>query len=281
MAIFADRTAAGRELADVARRVAGRGCRRLRHPARRRRGRRRGRPAARAAARRRGRPQARRARRTRSSRSARSPRACASCIPMRCAPGAVTPEQLAFVEDLERVELDRRLRAFPRSGAAIAGRTAIVVDDGVATGATAEAACLRAARRERRSASCSPSPSRPPSWRPDPAAVDEYVCPHRMRDFWAVGQFYDDFTQTTDEEVARLLSRDLPEVPEPVDGVSARAPRAACRVRRRRCRARACGSRLIENVRALALGRRRRAAAPRCAARPCRTAPGPASRGSG
>ena len=41
--------------------------------------------------------------------------------------------------------------------------------------------------------------------------MDEYVCPHRVRDFWAVGQFYDDFTQTSDAEVVELLSHDLRE----------------------------------------------------------------------
>src|SRR3954447_10608089 len=54
--------------------------------------------------------------------------------------GGVTPEELTFVEDQERAELGRRMRAFPRSSGALTGRTAIVVDDGVATGATAEAA---------------------------------------------------------------------------------------------------------------------------------------------
>ena len=48
-------------------------------------------------------------------------------------------------------------------------------------------------------------PVAPAQWRPDAAEVDDFVCPHPMRDFWAVGQFYEDFTQTTDEEVARLL----------------------------------------------------------------------------
>jgi putative phosphoribosyl transferase len=122
--------------------------------------------------------------------------------------GSVTPEQLAFVEDLERVELNRRLRAFPRSGVMIAGRTAIVVDDGVATGATAMAACY-ALRAEEPDRIVLAVPVAPAEWTPDAGAADEYVCPHPIRDFWAVGQFYDDFTQTTDEEVARLLSRDL------------------------------------------------------------------------
>ncbi|GAA1988421.1 phosphoribosyltransferase [Microbacterium pumilum] len=120
--------------------------------------------------------------------------------------GGVSPEQLSIVEDLERIELNRRLRAFPRTGAAIAGRIAIVVDDGVATGATASAACqaLHAESPERMVLAV---PVAPETWVADAAVVDEFVCPHRMRDFWAVGQYYDDFTQTTDEEVARLLAR--------------------------------------------------------------------------
>lgn len=123
--------------------------------------------------------------------------------------GGVTPEQLADVEDAERVELDRRLRAFPRSSGDLGGRTAIVVDDGVATGATAEAACL-ALRAQAPKRLILAVPVAPHDWAPGSAAADEFVCPHRVREFWAVGQYYDDFTQTEDEEVARLLSRDLP-----------------------------------------------------------------------
>lgn len=119
--------------------------------------------------------------------------------------GGITEEQLAAVEHLERIELDRRLRAFPRSRGVIAGVTAIVVDDGVATGATAVAAC-RALRAEGPERVVLAVPVAPLAWRPGADAVDEFVCPHRVRDFWAVGQFYDDFTQTEDEEVARLLA---------------------------------------------------------------------------
>jgi len=121
----------------------------------------------------------------------------------------VSPEQLASVEDLERAELARRARAFPRTSGGVAGRAVIVVDDGIATGATAAAACA-ALRAEGASRVALAAPVAPQRWVPDPAVVDEYVCPHRIRDFWAVGQFYDDFSQTPDEEVERLLARDLP-----------------------------------------------------------------------
>ena len=82
----------------------------------------------------------------------------------------------------------------------------MIVDDGVATGATATAAC-RAIRAAAPAQIVLAVPVAPAQWRPDAAEVDAFVCPHPMRDFWAVGQFYDDFTQTTDEEVARLLRR--------------------------------------------------------------------------
>jgi putative phosphoribosyl transferase len=51
-------------------------------------------------------------------------------------------------------------------------------------------------------------PVAPHRWRAPADAVDEFVCPHREADFWAVGQYYDDFGQTTDAEVVALLAGD-------------------------------------------------------------------------
>ena len=123
--------------------------------------------------------------------------------------GEVSEDEIARVEDRERAELERRIRLFGAATHEVAGRIAIVVDDGVATGATALAACqaLRALGAERIVLAV---PVAPKEWRPDAAIVDGYICPHRER-LWAVGQFYTDFTQTSDEEVARLLARDLPD----------------------------------------------------------------------
>jgi putative phosphoribosyl transferase len=123
--------------------------------------------------------------------------------------GHVTPEQLAFVEDMERAELQRRDALFHTEDH-VEGITAIVVDDGIATGATATAACLSLRSRGAETVVLA-APVAPVDWRPERGVVDEYVCPHRVRDFWAVGQFYDDFTQTTDAEVVELLSHDLRE----------------------------------------------------------------------
>lgn len=118
----------------------------------------------------------------------------------------ITAEQLASTEERERTELARRTRLFAASDADVRLRTAIVVDDGIATGATATAAC-RALRNRGATRIVLAVPVAPAHWHPDEDAVDEYVCPHRMRDFWAVGQFYRNFTQTEDDEVIRLLVR--------------------------------------------------------------------------
>lgn len=123
--------------------------------------------------------------------------------------GGVTPAQLASVEDAERAELERRSRLFDPTPLDVRDRVVIVVDDGIATGSTATAAC-RSQRARGAVQVVLAVPVAPASWTPEADVVDEFVCPHRPQRFWAVGEFYTDFRQTEDEEVARLLARDLP-----------------------------------------------------------------------
>jgi len=116
------------------------------------------------------------------------------------------PEQLDFVEDMERVELRRRTALFAGSRAELTGRTAIVVDDGIATGSTAIAAC-KTVRTRGAAQVVLATPVAPLGWRSARDIADEYICAVAASDFWAVGQFYRDFTQTTDAEVVALLER--------------------------------------------------------------------------
>ena len=118
----------------------------------------------------------------------------------------VTPDQLQRVRAREQKELARRLERF-RAGRPpldLHGRTAVVVDDGIATGSTAMAACqvVRALGANRVVLAV---PVAPTSFTPGDN-IDEFVCLERPARFMAIGQWYTDFTQTTDDEVLRWLS---------------------------------------------------------------------------
>jgi putative phosphoribosyl transferase len=126
----------------------------------------------------------------------------------------VTDEQLAAVEARERAELERRARRFrgDRPRVPLAGQTAIVVDDGVATGSTARAAC-QVARAQGATRVVLAVPVAPPEWTVRLAAdADEFVCLDTPEPFHAVGQFYADFSQTTDDDVIDCL-RHAPTTP--------------------------------------------------------------------
>jgi putative phosphoribosyl transferase len=117
----------------------------------------------------------------------------------------MSPRDVEDVETAERAELVRRTDAFGSKYADLRGRPALVVDDGVATGSSALAAC-RAVRARHPARIVLAVPVAPARWSPALDAVDEFICPHRRKDFWAVGQYYEDFTQTSDDEVVRLLA---------------------------------------------------------------------------
>jgi putative phosphoribosyl transferase len=119
----------------------------------------------------------------------------------------VTVTEVATVEARERAELERRAQRFRggRPPVPLAGRTAVIVDDGIATGATARAAC-QVARAHGASRVVLAAPVAPPSVRAAlAAAADEVVCVETPRRFLAIGEWYTDFAQTGDSEVVALL----------------------------------------------------------------------------
>jgi putative phosphoribosyl transferase len=121
----------------------------------------------------------------------------------------VSDRDLAAVEARERVELERRARRFrgDRRRQPLDGRTVVVVDDGVATGSTARAACL-VARAHGAARVVLAVPVAPPDWLSRCAGdADELVVLETPAGFYAVGQAYEDFTQTTDDEVIDCLNR--------------------------------------------------------------------------
>ena len=121
----------------------------------------------------------------------------------------VTPEQLASVTERESAELRRRAECYrgDRPPLDVAGKTVIVVDDGLATGSTMRAAVL-SLRQAGLAAVVVAVPVAPESTcRRLARLVDEVVCAAQPDPFVAVGAAYRDFTQTDDAEVQRLLAR--------------------------------------------------------------------------
>jgi predicted phosphoribosyltransferase len=109
----------------------------------------------------------------------------------------------------ELAEIERRRKAYlaGREVAPVAGRVAIVVDDGIATGATTRAA-LQATRMRNPRRLVLAVPVAPTSTLQELGQdVDEIICLEDYADFGAIGFYYADFRQTSDSEVVALLAR--------------------------------------------------------------------------
>jgi putative phosphoribosyl transferase len=134
--------------------------------------------------------------------------------------------EVAAVERSERAELERRAMRFrsDRPRASLVGRSVVVVDDGIATGSTARAAC-QVARAHGASRVILAVPVAPRSSLASLAEVaDELVCLATPEQFFGVGQFYRNFSQTSDEEVVELLERAATRTAAPPVAVSADPP---------------------------------------------------------
>ena len=119
----------------------------------------------------------------------------------------VTPDEIAAVEARERAELERRVRLY-RSGrpmTSVRGRTVIVVDDGIATGGTARAALQIARAQGARRVVLAVPVAAPDSVRELSDVADAVVAVETPSPFFAIGAWYERFTQTTDDEVRALL----------------------------------------------------------------------------
>jgi putative phosphoribosyl transferase len=122
--------------------------------------------------------------------------------------GRLSPADIAAVVSREAKELRRREEMF-RGGRApldLTGRVAVLVDDGLATGATARAAVAVAGRLGAARVVLAAPVGSPEAVAQLRAVADEVVCPVAPPRFAAVGRYYRDFHQVTDDEVVRLLS---------------------------------------------------------------------------
>jgi putative phosphoribosyl transferase len=123
------------------------------------------------------------------------------------AAGLVTQAAIDAVARREQQELDRRERLYrgDRGPPEIAGRAVILVDDGLATGSTMRAAALAVRQQNPKRLVVAVPVAAPETCDEFRNEVDEVVCAFTPRPFTAVGLWYDNFDQTTDEEVHELL----------------------------------------------------------------------------
>ncbi|MEX0796316.1 MAG: phosphoribosyltransferase family protein [Acidimicrobiia bacterium] len=121
----------------------------------------------------------------------------------------VSEHELEAVERRERAELQRRAELFRKSRPRVElfGKVAVIVDDGIATGSTIKAAC-RVARGLGAVRVVVAAPVAPVDVAERLAGdADEVIIVEQPASFYAIGQFYLDFNQTTDGEVTSLLER--------------------------------------------------------------------------
>jgi putative phosphoribosyl transferase len=121
----------------------------------------------------------------------------------------ITEEQIEEVARREQRELERREAVF-RNGAPpvdVAGRTCILVDDGLATGSTMRAAVQALKNRGPGKIIVAVPVASSDTCAEFDALVDEMVCLYTPEPFQSVGRWYDDFAQLTDDEVRAYLGR--------------------------------------------------------------------------
>ena len=125
-------------------------------------------------------------------------------------------EMIEAVTVRETAELERREQIYRegRPSPELRDRTVILVDDGLATGATMRAA-VKALRQRGVAQIVVAVPVGPPdTCREIEQEADETICLSTPPFFQAVGQYYEDFSQTSDEDVRELLSQAAQDIPE-------------------------------------------------------------------
>ena len=135
----------------------------------------------------------------------------------------VSEDEFAAVQAREQAAVEARAARYRvrRPREPLNGRVAVVVDDGIATGSTARAAC-QIAREHGAARVVLAVPVAPPGWQARIGAdADEMVCVDTPRGFFAIGEFYARFPQVSDDEVIACLERAA--LQDPAQASTARA----------------------------------------------------------
>jgi len=131
----------------------------------------------------------------------------------------IPPQLIERVAAAEQAELERREREY-RGDAPhpdVRGKTVILIDDGLATGSTMRAAVAALSQQGPAKIVVAVPVAAEETCEALADEVDEVVCGAIPEPFFAVGYWYEDFDQTTDDEVRELLSRSRAERPEPLN----------------------------------------------------------------
>jgi predicted phosphoribosyltransferase len=109
----------------------------------------------------------------------------------------------------QKQEIERRLKMYRQNQPYpnLKGRNVIIVDDGIATGSTMKAALASLKNRGAKTVTVAMPVGPPDTIQELKAQADRVVCLYTPAYFAAIGQFYEDFNQTTDEEVIELLRK--------------------------------------------------------------------------
>jgi predicted phosphoribosyltransferase len=113
----------------------------------------------------------------------------------------------AVARELQELARRERLYRGDRPPPDVAGRTVLLVDDGLATGATMRAAVAALWQQQPARIVIAAPTASPDTCEAMKAEADDVVCTMTPEPFFAVGHWYEDFTQTTDNEVRELLTR--------------------------------------------------------------------------
>jgi predicted phosphoribosyltransferase len=124
----------------------------------------------------------------------------------------IRPEAVEEVARVEQRELERRAAAYRdgRPPVDVRGRIVFLVDDGLATGSSMRAAVAALRRLEPARVFVAVPVGASESCTPSALGADEVLCVNTPSPFHAVGQWYDDFSETTDDEVTALLRASAP-----------------------------------------------------------------------
>jgi predicted phosphoribosyltransferase len=119
----------------------------------------------------------------------------------------VSEEYVREESERQRLEIERRLKLYRRDAPypSLKNREVVIVDDGIATGSTMKAAVASVRMRGAKTILVAVPVGPFSSIEELKREADNVICLYTPEPFHAIGQFYEDFTQTSDEEVRRLL----------------------------------------------------------------------------